>query len=181
MAIHFYSNSKRVYETKCNSLRLGLVQIFSIAEPVYGSAPYTAIEKKLDTQKEISGGGTETEELKAPELANETDAGFDPILDQLNGEKKRKIAPAIYSSFLHPRLQTGTITFDRKRKSQAPTPSTETGPTKFGRAENGPTKIGRAENGPTKIGRAENGPVESVILKKPKIESDRSKHKFQFI
>lgn len=104
-------------------------------------------------EKEISGGGTETDESTSQVQAGEQK--FDPILDELNKETKKKIAPSVYSSFLHPRLQTGTLTFDRKRKSESGT-----------------------ENRQTKTEHAGNGPVE---VKKPKIESERSKHKFQFI
>ena len=106
--------------------------------------------------KEISGGGTETDD------STEVQAGeqkFDPVLDELNKETKNKIAPSVYSSFLHPRLKTGTLTFDRKRKSE----------------------VSSAESGQTKPTNAGNGSAASAFVKKPKTESERSKHKFQFI
>ena len=134
---------------------MGLVQLYTVAEPVYGSSPYTATQKKVDheplIEKLITGSGTESKN-EVPEAEDKMQS--DPILDQLNEGKKEKMSPSVYSSFLHPRLETGTMTFDRKRKTIVPS-GTEDQPAK------------RPMNGPS--------------MKKPKFESERAKHKFQFI
>lgn len=138
--------------TKCIFLRLGLVQIYSVAEPVYGSSPYTAREKKLDGQEPpITGAGIETknEHLDAIETSPEDKSESDPVLDDLNSGKKQKLASGIYSSFMHPRLQTGTMTFERKRK--LPVPTSEGAKKPFG------------------------------STKQAKFDSEKVKHKFQFV
>ena len=95
-----------------------------MAEPVYGSSPYTAREKKVDVQESVSitgAGETKNELSDADEARADDKSESDPVLDQLNEGQKKKMPPGVYSSFIHPRLQTGTMTFDRKRKSSVPT------------------------------------------------------------
>ena len=79
-----------------------------MSEPVYGSAPYTATEKKIESAeaKSITGGGAESSNELSLEAPAENNPESDSMLDQLNEGKKQKLAPAIYSSFMHPRLQT---------------------------------------------------------------------------
>ena len=128
-----------------------------MSEPVYGSAPYTATEKKIESAeaKSITGGGAESSNELSLEAPAENNPESDSMLDQLNEGKKQKLAPAIYSSFMHPRLQTGTLTFERKRISNLPTESKE--------------KV------------AKNVLKTETVTKKPKLNSERSQHKFQFI
>ena len=128
-----------------------------MAEPVYGSSPYTAREKKVDVQESVSitgAGETKNELSDADEARADDKSESDPVLDQLNEGQKKKMPPGVYSSFIHPRLQTGTMTFDRKRKSSVPT-ERQAAKTPF-------------SNGPT-------------ATKKAKFDSEKAKHKFQFI